>query len=120
MKRYKVLVRVSSQTVYTYVYAETAALAKLIAERQFGVGNVISTQLNVWCYFVWLRKYVMRIHEILIKPKPPLTPQQARINSLKQNVERDKQQLQGERDRQRKQRDAERLRKLRIPSTSTV
>ena len=47
MKRYKVLVRVSSQTVYTYVYAETAALAKLIAERQFGVGNVISTQLNV-------------------------------------------------------------------------
>ncbi len=47
MKRYKVLVRVSSQTVYTYVYAETAALAKLIAERQFGSGNVISTQLNV-------------------------------------------------------------------------
>jgi len=62
----------------------------------------------------------MRIHEILIKPKPPLTPQQARINSLKQNVERDRQQLQGERDRQRKQRDAERLRKLRMPSTATV
>ena len=56
----------------------------------------------------------------MIKPKPPLTPQQARINSLKQNVDRDKQQLQGERDRQRKQRDAERLRKLRMPSTTTV
>jgi hypothetical protein len=40
-------VRVSSQSVYTYVYAETAALAKLIAERKFGVGNNINTQLNV-------------------------------------------------------------------------
>jgi hypothetical protein len=54
----------------------------------------------------------MRIDEITaIKPIKPLTPQQARINSLKQNVERDRQQLQAERDRQRKQRDAERLRK---------
>jgi hypothetical protein len=50
-----------------------------------------------------------------IKPIKPLTPQQARINSLKQNVEKDKLQLQAERDRQRKQRDAERLRKLRMP-----
>jgi hypothetical protein len=55
-----------------------------------------------------------------IKPIKPLTPQQARINSLKQNVELDRQQLQGERERQRKQRDAERLRKLRMPSTTTV
>jgi len=47
VKRYKVLVRVSSQTVFTYVYAENASLAKLIAEKQFGVGNVVSTQLNV-------------------------------------------------------------------------
>ncbi len=57
----------------------------------------------------------MRIHEITIKPIKPLTPQQTRIKSLKQNVERDRQQLQAERDRQRKQRDAERLRKLRMP-----
>lgn len=62
----------------------------------------------------------MRIHEIAIKPIKPLTPQQARINNLKQNVERDRQQLQAERDRQRKQRDAERLRKLRIPSSVAV
>ncbi|NBS75055.1 MAG: hypothetical protein EBT78_16290 [Betaproteobacteria bacterium] len=62
----------------------------------------------------------MRIHEIVIKPVAPLTPQQARINSLKQNVQRDKQQLQGERDRQRKQRDTERLRKLHTPSPATV
>jgi hypothetical protein len=62
----------------------------------------------------------MRITEIVIKPKAPLTPQQARINSVKQNVERQKQQLQAERDRQRRQRDAERLRKLQAPSTATA
>jgi hypothetical protein len=62
----------------------------------------------------------MRITEIVIKPKVPLTPQQARINSLKQNVERNRQLLQAERDRQRRQRDAERLRKLQAPSTTTA
>lgn len=58
-------------------------------------------------------KYVMRIAEVIqpIKPKLPLTLPQARIHGLKQNVEREKQQLQAERDRQRRQRDAERTRK---------
>lgn len=56
----------------------------------------------------------MRIDEITktpIKPKPPMTPAQARIHSLKQSVERSKTQLQTERDRQRQQREAERRRK---------
>ena len=56
----------------------------------------------------------MRIAELTlkpIKPKPPMTLPQARIHGLKQNVERDKQQLQQERERQRQQRDAERKRK---------
>lgn len=59
-------------------------------------------------------KYLMRIEEVVtktIKPKPPLSPEQARIQGLKNNVERDRQQLQAERDRQRRQREAERLRK---------
>jgi hypothetical protein len=55
----------------------------------------------------------MRISELNIKPikpKPPMTLPQARINGLKQNVERDKQRLQQEREQQRQQRDAERKR----------
>jgi hypothetical protein len=51
----------------------------------------------------------MRISELNIKPikpKPPMTLPQARINGLKQNVERDKQRLQQEREHQRQQRDA--------------
>ncbi|PUE25245.1 hypothetical protein [Limnohabitans sp. Jir72] len=53
----------------------------------------------------------MRITEIIIKPikpKQPMTLSQARINGLKQNVERDKQRLQQEREQQRKQREADR------------
>lgn len=48
----------------------------------------------------------MRFYEITtIKPIKPLTPAQARINTLKQNVQRDKVQLDAERERQRKQRE---------------
>lgn len=56
----------------------------------------------------------MRFYEFVlktIKPKPPLTPAQARIHSLKQNVQRDKQQLKNEKERQRQQRDREQQRK---------
>ena len=56
----------------------------------------------------------MRIHELFlkpIKPKPPLNLAQARVQGLKQNVERSKQQLKAERERQRQQRDNERRQK---------
>ena len=57
-------------------------------------------------------KYKMRFCEIQsIRPKKPLTPAQARINALKQNVENTRKQLQAERERQRRQREAERTRK---------
>jgi hypothetical protein len=55
----------------------------------------------------------MRIFEITPNIKP-LTPEKARLNSLKQAVERSRQQLSAERDRQRQQREAERLKKLRL------
>lgn len=54
---------------------------------------------------------MMRIKEItekLIKPIPPLTPEKARINALKQGVERSKEQLHAERERQHDKREAER------------
>lgn len=51
----------------------------------------------------------MRINEIIntIKPKPPMTPAQARINSLKQGVQRSQQQLQAEREQQRQKKASE-------------
>jgi len=57
----------------------------------------------------------MRFYEFTsktIKPKKPLSPAQARIKALKQNVENGRKQLKAERDRQRRQREADRQRKL--------
>jgi hypothetical protein len=57
---------------------------------------------------------MMRIYELVIKPikpKPPMSLAQARINGLKQGVERSKQQLKAERERQRQQRENERRQK---------
>ena len=111
MKKYKLWVRIrGSQTAFTLVFAENGLAAKHLGEAQYGIGNVLSFK-EVW---IVLRKYTMRFYEFStrsIKPKPPLTPAQARINSLKQNVENSRRQLQAERDRQRRQRDAEKLRK---------
>jgi hypothetical protein len=54
----------------------------------------------------------MRIFEIQpIKTIKPLSPAQARIKALKQNVENGRKQLQAERERQRRQRETERTRK---------
>jgi hypothetical protein len=57
----------------------------------------------------------MKIKEITVEtqqPLKPLTPEKGRLNSLKQAVERSRQQLERERERQRQQREAERRRKL--------
>ena len=68
----------------------------------------------------------MRIYELVlktIKPRPPLTPAQARIQGLKNAVDRNKQQLRNERERQRQQREQERKRKqqqARSKPTSTI
>jgi len=60
----------------------------------------------------------MRIKEIteqtteqIIRPKSPMSPAQARINGLKNNVEQGRQQLQAERERQQQQRENQRRQK---------
>ena len=50
-------------------------------------------------FFTCLRKYCMRIHEV-IKPKPPLTPAQARIAQLQNTATNAKQAVKQERLRQ--------------------
>ena len=60
----------------------------------------------------------MRICELVIKPikpKPPMSLAQARIQGLKQGVERSQQQLKAERERQRQKRGLDRLRNDRSP-----
>lgn len=63
----------------------------------------------------------MRIYEITTKkPKPPLTPAKARINALRLNVQRSKDQLKAEILRQRQQRDNERKRKDQAALQKTI
>jgi hypothetical protein len=55
----------------------------------------------------------MRLHEFAtIKPKPPLTPEQARIEGLKQTADRAKDALKNERNRQKVTTAQQRLQKL--------
>ena len=113
MNKYLATVRVGGQLVKTIVFADSTIHAKLLLQYKYGMNSVAVTPVQT-------NQDDDTLLDSTIKPIKPLTPQQARINSLKQNVERDRQQLQGERDRQRKQREAERLRKLRMPSSSTA
>ena len=113
MNKYLATVRVSGQLVKTIVFADSTLHARLLLQYKYGMNSVATSPVQT-------NEDYDTLLDSTIKPIKPLTPQQARINSLKQNVERDRQQLQGERDRQRRQRDAERLRKLRMPSTATV
>ncbi len=113
MNKYLATVRVGGQLVKTIVFADSTLHARLLLQYKYGMNSVATSPVQT-------NEDDDTLLDSTIKPIKPLTPQQARINSLKQNVERDKQQLQGERDRQRKQRDAERLRKLRMPSSSTA
>jgi hypothetical protein len=113
MKKYLATVRIGGQLVKTIVFADSTIHARLLLQYKYGMNSVAVTPVQT-------NEDDDTLLDSTIKPIKPLTPQQARINSLKQKVERDKQKLQGERDRQRKQRDAERLRKLRMPSSSTA
>ena len=113
MNKYLATVRIGGQLVKTIVFADTTIHARLLLQYKYGMNSVAMSPVQT-------NEDDDTLLDSTIKPIKPLTPQKARINSLKQNVERDRQQLQGERDRQRKQRDAERLRKLRMPSTATV
>jgi len=53
----------------------------------------------------------MLVAEVISAPTKPLTPEQLRIRSLQQTVERGKQQLAAERERQRQQRELKRRQK---------
>ena len=53
----------------------------------------------------------MLVAEVISAPTKPLTPEELRIRSLQQNIERGKQQLAAERERQRQQRELKRRQK---------
>ena len=110
MNKYLAAVRIGGQLVKTIVFAESTTHARLLLQYKYGMNSLAASPTLI--------KDVGEGEEALldstiptIKPKPPMSPAQARINSLKQGVERSKEQLHAERERQKKQREAERTRK---------
>lgn len=98
MNKYILSVRVKGTVVKTAIYADSPYHAQLICEYIFGIGSVtasarLATNEDTSCEI---------LEEIakFTKPIKPLNPQQARINSLKQQKDIASKALQRERDRQ--------------------
>ena len=106
MNKYLVTVRVGGQLVKTAVFADSTIHARLLCQYKYGMNSIAVSPV-----LIDEAEDDSTLLDSTIKPKPPMTPAQARINSLKQGVERSREQLHAERERQRQQREAERRRK---------
>ena len=85
MNKYQATVRVKGQLAKTAIFADCAVHARLLLQWQYGFANVLSAPTP--------------IHETAtIKP---LSPQQARIDTLKRQKDSVAKQLKAERDRQK-------------------
>ena len=106
MNKYLVTVRIDRKLVKTAVFADSTIHARLLCQYKYGMNSIAVSPVRVD-----EAEDDSTLLDSTIKPKPPTTPAQARINSLKQGVERSREQLHAERERQRQQREAERKRK---------
>ena len=105
MNKYLVSIRINGQLMKTVVFADSTTHARLLCQYKYGMNSIAASPVRIDEDEALLDNTIKPI-----KPKPPMNPEQARINSLKQGVERSKEQLHAERERQHKQREAERTR----------
>jgi hypothetical protein len=103
MNKYLVTVRIGGKLVKTAVFADSTIHARLLCQYKYGMNSIAVSPVRVD-----EAEDDSTLLDSTIKPKPPTTPAQARINALKQGVERSREQLHAERERQRQQREAER------------
>ena len=98
MNKYLVTIRVKGQSMQTMVYADSSFHAKLILEYQFGMGNVVGTPAVSTA-----KESYTPLEEITasLKPIKPLSPQAARIDSLKKQKAAVFKNLDAEHDRQK-------------------
>ena len=109
MNKYVATVRVDGQAIRTWVFAESAIHARLLLQYQFGVYSIVVNPTLVKQAKVGDRLADGAVKAIQpIKPIKPLNPAQARVDSLKKNVERSRDALEVERANQRRQREAQR------------
>ena len=106
MNRYLVTVRIQGHNVRTVVDAESALHARLLADYRFGWGSLVGQPKAIAegdSQYPLFDDVVAAFENIQpIKPiKPAATPEQARINMLKQNKDRADAALKSERNRQK-------------------
>ncbi len=70
MKKYKAKIRVKGQTISTAVFADSPIHARLIIEYQYGIGSIVSGPFLI-------------TEASAIKPIKPLSPEQSRLASLR-------------------------------------
>ena len=99
MKKYQALVRINGHQVRTAVFADSQIHARLILQYQFGMNSLASAPS------LSEDEDALSVDEAIkmIKPIKPLNLKQARVASLKRNVDSAKQQLKLEKDRQHHQ-----------------
>jgi len=102
MNKYISTVRVKGQAVKTAVFADSSLHAHLILEYQFGIGSIIrspslSSIANVG--YTPLDEVISKIKSI-----KPMTPPQARIDSLKKQKDALSNNLKIEREKQKVER----------------
>ena len=98
MNKYLATIRVKGQSMQTVVYADSSFHAKLILEYQFGMDSVVGTPAVSSD-----KESHTPLEEITasLKPIKPLSPQAARIDSLKKQKAAVSKNLDAERDRQK-------------------
>ena len=112
MNKYLVTVKISGQIVRTVVDAENPVHAELLAQYRFGINSLVGRPRLVAegeVSYPMLDDVVAAMENMgpikPIKPiapiKPAATPEQSRINMLKQSKQRADTALKSERDRQR-------------------
>ena len=99
MNKYLATVCAKGQTVRTMAFADSSLHARLILEYQFGIGSVISNPTQT----TKANEDYTPLDEVIstLKPIKPLSPQQARIDSLKKQKDVATKNLKAERDRQK-------------------
>jgi len=87
MYRYQVSIRIKGLITKTIIFADSEIHARLLAQYQFGVNNLVSQP----------RKLGISESGII----KPLTPDQARIKSMKDQVKKSQQAIKAEKARQK-------------------
>jgi len=103
MQNYYITLKIKGQVVHTVIYADSSWGARLLAKEFFGGTNVVgSPLLHTDESFTPLPEAIRSIGtKGTIKPKPTLTPPQARIASLQKQKDNANTQLKVEREQQK-------------------